>query len=84
MAYLAGEEYTTPNYKNYSTYKNDAQEYSSVNHSRLITQNTMLHVAGLKHTKNMLLSKIMPLSTLNPYLINIVFLLFITFTHLDP
>ena len=22
--YLAGEEYTTPNYKNYSTYKNDA------------------------------------------------------------
>ena len=53
------------------------------NHTRLITQNTMLHVAGLKRTKNMLLSKTMPLSTLNPYLISIVFLLFITFTYLD-
>ena len=30
----------------------------------------MLHVAGLKHTKNMLLSRNMPLSTLNPYLIS--------------
>ena len=38
-----------------------------MNHTYLITQNTMLHVAGLKRTKNMLLSRNMPLSTLNPY-----------------
>ena len=49
-----------------------------MNHTRLITQNTMLHVAGLKRTKNMLLSKTMPLSTLNLHLINTVFSLFIT------
>ena len=81
-------------------------------------QDTMLHVAGLNRTKNTLLSKTMPLSTLNPYLISIIFLaeedwhmpiessqyfiilfrvnqvftfyhfiiflLFTTFTHLDP
>ena len=70
-------------YKKYSKYKNDASEYSLENHTRLITQDTMLQVAGLKRTKNMLLSKTMHLSTLNPYLIIIVFLFFITFTHLD-